>query len=206
MKLGVGALAFMLSLGCGVAQAQPYRWTDAEGRTHYTDTPPPPSATSVAKPPVQGGVTETSSTPYALQKAMKESPVTLYTAPSCKEACEQARAALNRRGVPFKEVQVWNDETNQELKRVSGGSQVPVLIVGRLKQVGFAQSAFDDALDIAGYPAAGVLPARTQSQPQAPEAYVTPKQEAGGEPAGAAGEEPKKLGPYAPRFSSEPKK
>jgi glutaredoxin len=205
MKLGLGALAFMLSLACGVAQAQPYRWTDAEGRTHYSDTLPPPSATSVATPPVQGGVTETGSTPYALQKAMKEAPVTLYTAPSCKEACEQARAALNKRGVPFKEVQVWNEETNAELKRVSGGTKVPVLIVGRLRQIGFAQSAFDDALDIAGYPAAGVLPPLSQNQPEAPQGYRSPAQESG-TASMPAEEEPQQLGPYAPRFSSEPKK
>jgi glutaredoxin len=202
MKLGLGALAFILSIGCGSVQAQPYRWTDAEGHTHYSDTPPPASATNVAKPDVQGGATGTSTTPYALEKAMKESPVTLYTAPSCKEACEQARAALNKRGVPFKEVQVWNEQTNAELKRVSGGTQVPVLIVGTLKQVGFAQSAFDDALDIAGYPAAGVLPARTQSQPGAPQGYLSPAQP-GGEPAGAAAQEPEKLGPYAPQFKTE---
>jgi len=204
MKLGLGALGFMLSLACGVAQAQPYRWTDAEGRTHYSDTLPPASATNVAKPPVQGGVTESSSTPYALQKAMKESPVTLYTAPSCKEACEQARAALNQRGVPFKEVQVWNEETNEELKRVSGGTQVPVLIVGSLKQVGFAQSAFDGALDIAGYPAAGVLPPLGQNKPEAPEGYRSPGQESE-TASNPAEEEPQKLGPYAPRFSSESK-
>jgi len=207
MKFGLGALGFILSLACGVAQAQPYRWTDSEGRTHYSDTPPPSSATNVGTLPAQRGVAETSpATPFALQKAMKESPVTLYTAPSCKEACAQARAALNARSVPFKEILVWNEQTNEELKRVSGGTQVPVLIVGTLKQVGFAQSAFDDALDIAGYPAAGVLPPRTQSQPQSPEGYTTPEQQAGGGPASATGEEPTKLGPYAPRFSSESKK
>lgn len=206
MKLGLGALAFMLSLACGVAQAQPYRWTDAEGRTHYSDTLPPPTATSVATPPVQGGVTGTSPTPYALQKAMKDAPVTLYTAPSCKEACQQARTALNRRGVPFKEVQVWNEQTNEELKRVSGGTQVPVLIVGRLKQVGFAQSAFDNALDIAGYPAAGVLPPLDQNVPEAPEGYRSPAQGSATASEPSEEEPPQAAGPYAPRFSSESKK
>ena len=206
MKFGLGALGFILSLACGVAQAQPYRWTDSEGRTHYSDTPPPSSATNVTKPATRASVTQGQATPFGLDKAMKESPVTLYTAPSCKEACAQARAALNARSVPFKEILVWNEQTNEELKRVSGGTQVPVLIVGTLKQVGFARSAFDNALDIAGYPAAGVLAPRTQSQPQAPEGYVAPEQQAGGGPASAAGEEPAKLGPYAPRFSSESKK
>ena len=197
MKFGLRAIAFMLSLACGAAHAQPYRWTDAEGRTHYSDTPPPSSATNVTTPATRASVTQSEATPFGLEKAIKESPVTLYTAPSCKEACAQARAALNRRGVPFKEIQVWNEQTNDELKRLSGGNQVPVLLVGRLKQVGFAQSAFDDTLDIAGYPAAGVLPARAQTAPEIPQGYG-PSGQAGATPA----EAPQKLGPYAPRFSS----
>jgi glutaredoxin len=205
MKHRLGALAFILSLACGITQAQPYRWTDAEGNTHYSDTPPPPSATNVSKPGERASVTATGRRPFELDKAMKESPVTLYTAPSCKEACAQARAALNRRGVPFREIQVWNEQSNEELKRVSGGTQVPVLVVGRLKQVGFAQSAFDDALDIAGYPAAGILPPRDESRPTEPEGYLAPGQANGGAAPAPAEEEPKKLGPYAPRFGSESK-
>lgn len=203
MKFGLRAIACMLSLACGAAHAQPYRWTDAEGRTHYSDTPPPSSATNVTQPATRASVPQSESTPFGVEKAMKESPVTLYTAPSCKEACAQARAALNRRGVPFKEIQVWNEQTNEELKRVSGDTKVPVLVVGQLKQVGFAQSAFDDALDIAGYPAAGVLPPRDQARPGAPQGYVTPAPQTGSESAPPAGEEPKKLGPYAPRFGPE---
>jgi glutaredoxin len=203
MKLRVGALAFILALACGGALAQPYRWTDAEGKTHYSDTPPPSSATNVGKPEKRVSVTGSGHQPFELEKAMKESPVTLYTAPSCKEACAQARAALNRRGVPFREVQVWNAQTNDELKRVSGGTQVPVLMVGRLKQVGFAQSAFDEALDIAGYPPAGILPARDQSQPAAPGDYLAPEQSSDSAAPAPTGEEPEKLGPYAPRFGSQ---
>ena len=205
MKLGLGALAFILSLACGVTQAQPYRWTDAEGNTHYSDTPPPASATNVGKPDERASVTASERRPFELEKAMKESPVTLYTAPSCTEACAQARAALNRRGVPFREIQVWNEQTNEELKRVSGGTQVPVLMVGRLKQIGFAQGAFDDALDIAGYPAAGILAPRDQTKPAAPEGYLAPGQAPESAAPAPAEEEPTKLGPYAPRFGSQSK-
>ncbi|MGE5129225.1 MAG: DUF4124 domain-containing protein, partial [Sphingomonadaceae bacterium] len=71
MKLRVGALAFILSLACGGALAQPYRWTDTEGKTHYSDTPPPSSATNVGKPENRASVTATPRQPFELEKAMK---------------------------------------------------------------------------------------------------------------------------------------
>ena len=33
-----------LAVLCGGAAAQMYRWVDKDGRTHYTQTPPPPDA------------------------------------------------------------------------------------------------------------------------------------------------------------------
>jgi glutaredoxin len=112
--------------------------------------------------------------PFEIARLQKDYPVTLYTSPTCKDGCALAREALNKRGVPFKEVQVWNPETNEEFKRVSGGLDVPTLLVGRGVQRGFEQGAFDALLDTAGYPRTGLLPALTQKAPQAPEGYVAP--------------------------------
>jgi len=199
MRCAVPAIALCLALAAAVAHAQQlYRWTDATGRVHVTDTPPPPTAREVQTKKFGGGVVETSQVPFALKKAMKDAPVTLYTSPSCKDPCSQARAALNRRGVPFKEIVVWSPETNAELERVSGARQVPTLTVGGVVQKGFAQSAFDSALDIAGYPRTGVLPPRTQTAPAGPARA--------GEPAPPAEETQRPRGPYAPRFSDEQSK
>jgi len=71
----------------------------------------------------------------------------LYTSPNCQEPCAAARAALNRRAVPFKEVQVWEEKSTEELKRVSGGNDVPTLVAGRSVQRGFEQEAYDTLLD-----------------------------------------------------------
>ncbi|HUJ86622.1 MAG TPA: glutaredoxin family protein [Burkholderiales bacterium] len=193
------AIALCLALAPGAASAQQlYRWTDAAGGVHVTDTPPPPSAREVEKKAFAGSAVETNQLPFELSKAMKDAPVTLYTSPSCKDPCSQARAALNRRGIPFKEIVVWNPETNAELQRVTGATKVPTLTVGSMVQQGFEQSAFDSALDVGGYPKAGQLPARTQAAPPAPTATERPSS-----PPEEA-QEP--LGPYAPHFSSEPQK
>jgi len=197
----VATLLLMLAAATAAAQ-QLYRWTDETGRVHITDTPPPPSAKGVQKKAYQSGGTpaDTGPTPYELSVAIKEYPVTLYTSPVCKEPCADARAALNRRGVPFKEVQVWEEASNEELKRVSGSNQVPTLVVGRSVHRGFDQEAYDALLDSARYPRAGILPARAQAAPALPEGYIPPGERSEPPKAEPVKPEPeeKPAGPYAP--------
>jgi glutaredoxin len=181
----------------GAAHAQLYRWTDEKGRVHVTDTPPPASARSVQKtdPGVNVGKPSEQQA-FELQQAMKEFPVVLYTSPSCKTACTNARSALNKRGVPFKEVQVWEEKGIAELKGLSGANSVPTLLVGRSVHKGFQQDAYDALLDSARYPKAGTLPARAQAAPPIPEGFDPIDTRA--EPVKPAAEEPKPSGPYAP--------
>ncbi len=187
-------IAIVLGLIAFSAAAQLYRWTDAQGRVHITDTPPPASAKNVQKKAGPPPAAPQPAVPFALAQAMKEFPVTLYTAPNCKAPCVNAREALNKRGVPFREVQVWDNESVDELKRVSGGSDVPTLVVGRSVHRGFEPSGYDALLDSARYPEAGVLPQRAQAAPPPPADYAAP----GERPAEPVQPEPPK-GPYAPK-------
>jgi len=182
--LGAAALA------CGLAHAQQYRWTDAQGRVHLTDTPPPAEAKNVRR--IEGGGTQSAGqsdaqqpTPFEIARLQKDFPVTLYTTPSCKDLCDQARAVLNKRSVPFSEFQVWNDETQLKLKSATGSNQLPVLMVGRQMLRGFDQGQFDRLLDNAGYPAVGSYPERNQSAPPVPEGYAGPGAVAAKPPAAA---------------------
>ncbi len=199
MRRSVTAVAVLLALGAAQAQ-QLYRWVDESGRVHFSDTPPP-KARDVEAKKYGGGGAASPQIPFELERAQKNYPITLYTSPVCKEPCAQARAALNQRGVPFKEVQVWEEESRGELHRVSGSYEVPVLTVGRAVQKGFAQAAFDSLLDSAGYPRAGILPARTLAAPPPPEGYLPPSEREAPTPAAepAKPKPPAPLGPYAPR-------
>lgn len=188
-------LAIVLGLIAFSAAAQLYRWTDEQGRVHITDTLPPAGAKDVQKKAARASGAAQPPVPYELAQAMKDFPVTLYTSPNCKAPCAAARGALNERGVPFKEVQVWDEATNAELKRVSGGADVPTLVVGRSVHRGFEHSGFDALLDSAGYPEAGVLPARAQAAPPPPEGYAAP----GERPAEPVREPEGPKGPYAPK-------
>jgi len=202
----VACIGIALACIAGTAAAQPYRWVDEKGRVQYTDTPPPPSAKDVRKPaalkpPPRGSEV----VPFDLQVAQRDFPVTLYTSPSCKEPCTLARNALNARAVPFKEVQVYDEKTNEELKKVSGGNEVPVMIVGSSVQKGFELGAFNALLDSARYPREGLLPPGKQAAPAVPEDYVAPDKEPS-KPAAAQPVKPEAppppAGPYAPGASA----
>ena len=133
--------------------------------------------------------------PFEIARLQKDFPVTLYTTPTCKEVCENARAALNRRSIPFTEEQVWNDETLAKLKSVTGSGQVPALTVGRSALTGFEPSQYDALLDSAGYPAAGIYPPRNQAAPPPPDGSDAAQKAAAQKAAEQKAPAPK-LGPY----------
>jgi len=151
----------LLGTLAGAAFAQQYRWIDDKGGMHYTDTPPPPSAKNAEKKNLKGNsVAEQES--YQLTQARSRAPVTLYSHPDCQDVCQTARNVLNRRGVPFTEISVTDKPKLDDLRKVSGGERVPVLLVGGHVERTPTAGAFDSALDAAGYPAAGVLKPREQ--------------------------------------------
>jgi glutaredoxin len=177
-------IAVLLSAAAFAALAQQlYRWTDEKGRVHITDTPPPASARNVQRKSGAGNVAE-SQQGFELSQAVRNFPVTLYTAPACKESCAAARALLNKRGVPFTEVQVTDDASLKELKAASGSDAVPTLVVGRSVHSGYQPASYEALLDSARYPKAGSSPQRAQAAPPDPD---------------EAKPEPAPTGPYAPR-------
>jgi glutaredoxin len=136
------------------AQTSVYKWTDADGKVHFSDTPPPPSVTkNITEQRMGGGAVDSSQLPYATQMAMKSSPVTLYTAPTCGTPCEQGRSLLGDRGIPYTErdAQASREDADAVMKAI-GALQVPVLMVGSDALKGYSSSAWNGALDGAGYP------------------------------------------------------
>jgi glutaredoxin len=181
--LGLAALLFAT-----IASAQLYRWVDKDGKVHYSDTPPPSSAGKSAQLRSGGNVTDSGALPYATQQAAKNYPVTIYTAENCKEACADGRKLLQSRGIPFREVAITDEKTRDELKKVSGGEEVPDMTVGKSVTKGFGADVWHLALDAAGYPRSGP-PLAAQAQKGAAAAKA---------PADQPADQPK-LGPYAPR-------
>ena len=150
-----------------LAQAQLYRWVDDQGKVHYSDRVPATGAKNVQKQSVSTAP-GTSPLPYTLQQAVKNFPVELYTSEACKDSCAQARELLNKRGVPYNEHTVADEADIAELKKVSGGSSVPVMTVGREVYKGYESGIYKLALDTAGYPASSLLPPGVEARKPVP--------------------------------------
>ena len=182
----LGALAALLAASAG---AQTYRWVDKDGKINYSDTPPPATAKNVQKRSAGGNVVESSQNqvPYATQQALRNAPVTVYTAETCKQLCDEARSLLAQRGVPFREIVVADQASREDLKKVSNGQEVPVLVVGKSVTTGFGTDSWNLALDAGGYPKSGP-PIAQGPKPAAP----APKVEA------AQADESVARGRYAP--------
>lgn len=147
------ALLAVLLLGfAAFAAAQTtYRWIDPRtGRVMVTDTPPPGDARAVSKIR-DGGGGGSPEIPYATRLAARNFPVVLYTGPEC-EPCAKARELLGKRGIPFTEKSVQNENDAAELKALVGDAFVPSLKVGRQSLRGFDPEAYNNSLDLAGYP------------------------------------------------------
>jgi glutaredoxin len=123
------------TLGIGIAQAQP-----------------------------QAMPAPTAALPYELARTVQASPVLLYTTAHC-EACDQGRALLVTRGVPFSERTVGTREDEQRLRELSGKTELPLLLIGKRQIGGFEEAAWHEALTAASYPLASQLPPGYRQEP-----------------------------------------
>ncbi len=160
LKRRTASLGLALLLCAGGASAQMYKWVDANGKTHFSDQPPPATAKAA---PVKSSVGASGGValPYALAQAARNYPVTLYTTASCA-GCDQGRALLKTRGIPFAEKTISTTEDEQKLKDAVGSNNLPALVVGSAKSSGFQAASWNAMLNVALYPETKMLPATYQ--------------------------------------------
>ena len=149
-------LIFLLTAFVAASQLsaqETYRWVDPKtGQTIFSDQPPPPGAKLVTKTTGTGQANDKQML-YATRQAAEKFPVTLYTAANCVEACKQARDLLNGRGIPFSEKMLKSEEEIAELtKRLGSEAATPSIFVGQQSFKGFETGAWNNLLDLAGYP------------------------------------------------------
>ena len=186
-------LASCLGLLTLTAQAQVYKWVGPNGKTVFSDTPPPSNVKTVTRKGLNtSGSISNVKLPPELELASSKNPVTLYSTSNCA-ACNDARSMLKQNGIPFFEKTVKSNEDIQQLKLATGDSQVPSLMINRAKFIGFESPAWRDALSKAGYPENSVLPKEYR--------YPDPEP-AAPSPATAKKEEPKASDTIVPRSVS----
>lgn len=117
------------------AYAGVYKWTDAQGRIQYSDTPPPTAKSTQLKLQSFTGSAQVS------QAAGADSGVTIYTTEWCG-VCKRAKAFFTKNAVPFREWDVEKTDYGATKFRQLGGSGVPLITVGSQKMAGFDEASF----------------------------------------------------------------
>ena len=162
IRIGIACALLAALAGSAFAQGQQvYRYTDSQGRVVYSDRPPAGAAKDVQPKRLGANFIENDAMPLAARNASENFPVTLFTF-ACGEICQMAEGMLNRRGVPFTQVNVEDAKAAERLKALTGEMTAPVLLVGdKLVAKGFNEARWQSLLDEAGYPKS--MPPRQQA-------------------------------------------
>ena len=147
-------------LGAPTAHAL-FKVVSPDGKVTYTDRPPSASEGRVIPVNRDGGPSD-ASLPFALRQVATRFPVTLYTMTNCGDACSLARTHLAKRGIPYTERVAETSEEREAWPLLVGGLEAPALKVGGQSLRGFSPAAWDETLDVAGYPRQSLLPANYQ--------------------------------------------
>ena len=137
--------------------AELYRWVDPQGVVHYGDYPKEEGAERVninVQPGDAGASGVSADIPYEARIAAQHFPLVLYVFDPCDDLCQQSRAYLKKRKVPYTEHVIKTQQEFDDLKSKMGVDGLPVLTVGGKPLNGFRAAAWDAELDAAGFPKA----------------------------------------------------
>jgi glutaredoxin len=167
LDLAIALALPTLMLAAAPAAAQ-YKWVAPNGAVTYSDQPPPPGVDGHAMNTKGAARSDDSGVPAALRDATTKYPVVLYTTPNCTP-CQQARAHLAKRGVPFAERTVSSSADAESFRKAGfTDNNFPAMSVGRERSVGFESGGWDQLLDMAGYPKSSMLPPSFKQMPAKP--------------------------------------
>ncbi|GAB3268116.1 DUF4124 domain-containing protein [Chitinimonas naiadis] len=150
MKRAVLLTLILAALMPFAQAAKVYQYKDANGNIVFSDQPPPGQKAETKD--VKANVMQTSGGNFLTREAIRKNPVILWSN-NCGEQCDNARALLAKRGVPYS---LRNPQASQadldQLKKIAGEAVVPVLQVGDKVLKGYQDgSGWEAALDAGGY-------------------------------------------------------
>jgi glutaredoxin len=128
-------LAAALALCALPCAAQVYKWTDADGRVHFSDKAPPDTAKKQETLKIQA------SPPAAAPQAQ----LVMYATSWCGY-CRKARAHLASKGISYREVDIEASAANRSEYKALGGRGVPFFVKDGRTMRGFNAERLDQFL------------------------------------------------------------
>ncbi len=148
-----------IALMAGSVSAEIYKYVDAEGRMHFTDTPPAgANAKQLNIQPniIEGGIKPKSSAngePSAaeirkknLLETTKQPKVELFVTSWCGY-CKKAEAYLRKKGIKYTAYDIEkNPQAARRKASLTSRKGVPFALIGAQKLTGFSEMAYEQAL------------------------------------------------------------
>lgn len=139
-------LLLALALAATAAAQTIYRWTDANGKIHYTSEPPPNARASTIRSRVSSYSAPAKVEPAPGAPAARATQSVVMYATSWCPWCAKARDYFAKSGIAYVEHDIEKSASaHAEFKRL-GGRGVPLILVGREKMSGFSEQGFEDML------------------------------------------------------------
>jgi glutaredoxin len=149
-----GCLLFLL-VAASPLQAGIYKWVDADGNIHYTDTPPENQQQSLEitgrissydspeiVPADSGGDAAAAASKTGTDKSAKSKRVVMYSAEWCG-VCKRAKQYFTEKNIRFTEYDIdKNPKAKADFDKM-GGRGVPVILVGNRRMNGFSAGGFE---------------------------------------------------------------
>lgn len=120
---GIFAMLFLSTLQLNAAEI--YKWTDENGRVHYSDKKPHNQASENVKPSVGNSM-----------EAVEGKNVTMYATSWCGY-CRKARRFFNQHSIAFTEYDIEKDSQAKRRYDDMGAQGVPVIIINGERLNGF---------------------------------------------------------------------
>jgi len=123
-------------------------WTQALDEAGYPATATgarvqPPAAPQASASPIPAAKTQKAPPP----KMRADLTARLFISDACGKPCDDARNALSERGISVNEISVADPDAREELQHISGGTNVPVTVIGPVLLRGFDPAQFREAID-----------------------------------------------------------
>ncbi len=118
-----------------------FKWVDNNGKTHFTDTPPPGEQAEELQLKINT-YTAAEVTPL-IQRLGRKNKVVMYDAAWCG-VCKQAKQYFREKRIAYVSYDVENNQIGKrDFKRLKGRS-VPIIILGNKRMNGFTIQKFEN--------------------------------------------------------------
>jgi len=136
-----------LLLAAQTTSAEIYQWTDANGKTHFSDQPSAQHSSQTLEQKINvyksrplGPVTYD---PYKKSKPKASSKRVVMFSTSWCGVCKQAKRYFRAKGISFSDYDIDKNSTARAQYKKLGGRGVPLIVVGNRRMVGFSAAGFE---------------------------------------------------------------